>query len=124
MTTRRVLDIGNCTADHRSIRTLIENAFDAEITRASGWEDSLAALQAGRIDLILVNRQLDHDGSEGLDIVRKIKADPQFAGTPCMLITNYAEYQQLAVRAGAEPGFGKAELSHPRTIENLRRFLG
>ena len=40
-----------------------------------------------------------------------------------MLITNFAEYQDLAVQAGAEAGFGKAELHRPETLENCGPFL-
>jgi hypothetical protein len=41
-----------------------------------------------------------------------------------MLVTNYPEHQQEAVAAGAEPGFGKAELGQLATRDKLSRFLG
>jgi hypothetical protein len=40
-----------------------------------------------------------------------------------MLVSNYPEYQQQAIAAGCEPGFGKAELSAPATLDKLARFL-
>ncbi len=40
-----------------------------------------------------------------------------------MLLSNFPQYQEAAVAAGAEPGFGKAELDRPETLERLRRFL-
>ena len=120
---KRVLDVGNCFADHTSLRSLMEEHFDVEVVRVHGWNDAIAELKAAPADLVLVNRKLDRDGSDGLEVIRQIKADPQFAGTPCMLITNYADHQQRAVQAGAERGFGKAELHDPETVEKLRRFL-
>jgi hypothetical protein len=40
-----------------------------------------------------------------------------------MLITNYAEFQQQAVAAGAILGFGKLELHAPDTLDRLRSVL-
>ena len=41
-----------------------------------------------------------------------------------MLITNYPEYQTLAIAAGATQGFGKNDLRSDATVEMLRPFLG
>lgn len=120
----RVLDIGNCAPDHAAIRQLIERQFDAVVDQADGAEDALARLHAERYALVLVNRKLDVDYSDGLEVIRQIKADSSLSGVACMLITNYAEHQQAAVAAGAEPGFGKLELASPATREKLARFLG
>ena len=122
--TKRVLDVGNCVPDHSSIRSLIENNFDAKVVQAHGPEDALATLRDGGIDLVLVNRKLDRDNTDGIGIIKQIKADAALATTPCMLITNLADHQELAVRAGAEMGFGKLELGKPETRERLRAILG
>ena len=121
---KRVLDVGNFSFDHGSIRRLIRANFDAEVIQAHGADDALAALRQGDIDLVLVNRRLSRDQSDGLEIIRQMKTDAQSAGVPVMMITNYTDHQQRAVEAGAEPGFGKAELTHSATCEKLRRVLG
>lgn len=121
--TKHVLDIGNCVPDHASIRSLIEDNFDATVVQAHGPEDALAILQSGGIDLALVNRKLDRDYTDGIDIIKQIKANAELAATPCMLITNHADHQELAVQAGAEMGFGKLELGNPTTQERLRAIL-
>ena len=121
--TKHVLDVGNCVPDHASIRALIENNFDAAVVQAHGPEDALATLRNGGIDLVLVNRKLDRDYTDGVDIIKQIKADAELAVTPCMLITNLADHQQLAVQAGAEMGFGKLELGKPETHERLSAIL-
>ncbi len=120
---KRVLDVGNCSADHAAIRHLVEHAFDATVSRAHSAHDALAALQAERFDLVLVNRVLDR-GGEGIQVVSRIKTDPTLADVPVMLITNYEEHQRGAVEAGAEYGFGKSELQSASTREKLSRFLG
>ncbi len=121
--TKRVLDVGNCVPDHAAVRALIENSFDADVVQSHGPEDTLATLKAGGIDLVLVNRKLDQDYSDGLDIIKQIKANESLATTPCMLITNFAEHQELAVQAGAVVGFGKLEFNKPETRERLRAIL-
>jgi two-component system chemotaxis response regulator CheY len=120
---QRVLDVGQCNPDHAAIRRLIEDNFEAVIDRADGLDETLAALDKGPVALVLVNRKLDADYSDGLDIIRHIKADERLAETPMMLVTNYPEHQETAVAAGAVLGFGKQELAKPETFEKLGRFL-
>jgi CheY-like chemotaxis protein len=120
---KRLLDVGNCVPDHASIRALVTGNFDAEVVQAHGPEDALALLRKQSFDLVLINRKLDRDYSDGIEILRQIKADPELAKTPTMLITNYPEHQEQAVAAGAEYGFGKLEIQEPATREKLARFL-
>ena len=121
--TKRVLDVGNCVPDHAAIRGLIERNFDAQVVQADDLASAVAELQKQPADLVLVNRKLDLDYSDGMAIVRHLKADPQWSATPVMLITNYPEYQAEAIAAGAAPGFGKQELRSNETLERLRKFL-
>ena len=44
---KRVLDVGNCAADHAAIRYLIERGFDATVTRAHGEQDALSSAAIG-----------------------------------------------------------------------------
>jgi len=121
---KRVLSVGNCSLDHGTIRRLIEKGFDAEVVGAEGTDDALAALRQGGFDLVLANRQFASGEGVGIDLIRQIKADPALASTPVMLVSNYADAQQAAIAAGAEPGFGKAELALEQTRQKLARFLG
>lgn len=119
----RVLSVGQCGVDHGSIRRLLEREFAAEVVPADDARQALALARSESFDLVLVNRLLDMDGSEGMAIIRQIKADPELASLAVMLVTNYADQQALAVAAGAEPGFGKSELSTPATRARLARVL-
>jgi CheY-like chemotaxis protein len=120
---KRVLDVGNCVPDHAAIRRLLESTFGAEVVQAHGPDDALRHLRSGRFDLVLVNRKLDQDYSDGLPIIQQIKQDQDLAGVPCMLISNYADHQAAAVATGAEYGFGKKELQTAETRAKLARFL-
>jgi two-component system chemotaxis response regulator CheY len=118
-----VLDVGNCVPDHGAIRAMLEHTFGAVVVQTHGTDDTLALLREGPVDLVLVNRKLDQDYSDGLEIIRAIKADAQLARIPCMLISNYPDQQEVAVAAGAEYGFGKQELHAATTRERLAAFL-
>lgn len=120
---KRVLDVGNCSLDHGHITGMLSRNFSANVVQAHGLEDTLDLLRRGQFDLVLVNRKLDQDYSDGLDIIKAIKADAELANVPCMLVTNYPEYQQQALAAGALLGFGKKELADPDVLARLKPLL-
>jgi two-component SAPR family response regulator len=115
-----VLDIGQCEMDHGSIRRLVEG-LGARVVRAHTENEAMKLLEKESIDLVLVNRILDHDGTEGMSIIRKIVSKGD--GRKVMLVSNYPEYQKQAVEAGAMQGFGKGSLRDPATTELLRAAL-
>jgi CheY-like chemotaxis protein len=122
--TKRVLDIGQCNPDYSSISRLLNQHFDVEIVRAHLESDAVESLQAGSFDLVLVNRKLDRDYSDGLSIIRNIRSDEKLKQTSVMLVSNYPESQDEAVAAGAVYGFGKAELGSREVVERLAAILG
>lgn len=124
MSKKRVLSVGQCSVDHRAISHLMREHFAAEVVSVDDWKETKSRLGEESFDLMLVNRKLDRDYSDGLDVIRNLKADDDHATLPVMLVTNYPEHQELAVEAGAEHGFGKLEYEKPETIEKLARFLG
>lgn len=120
---KRVLSIGNCGFDNGSLRSLIGGTFGAELEAAADWSDAAALMRQRKFDLVLVNRKLDADGSDGIDIIRQIKESAEIGATPVMLLSNYPEYQAQAVAAGAEPGFGKAQLHGREAQAQLAKYL-
>ncbi len=120
---KRVLDVGNCRPDHAAIRRMIQEHFLADVVQAHQANDTLALLRGEPFHLVLVNRKLDVDYSDGMDIIRQIKADPQLHEIPVMMVSNHADPQREAVAAGAEQGFGKLALGDRATIERLRPYL-
>jgi DNA-binding response OmpR family regulator len=120
---KRVIDVGNCGPDHAAIRRLIEANFDARVFAADDLTSALAELDKSPADLVLVNRKLDLDYSDGMAIVQQLKSDARWSSIPVMLITNYPEYQAEAVAAGAVRGFGKQELRASETLEKLGKIL-
>jgi CheY-like chemotaxis protein len=122
--TKRVLDVGNCSPDFSAIKRYLTSHFDCEVLQADKADDALETLRKQRVDLVTVNRKLDCDYSDGIEVIRQIKADPKLNDIPVMLITNYPEHQEEAMAIGAFRGFGKLEYGKPETLERLQPILG
>jgi CheY-like chemotaxis protein len=120
---KRVLSVGQCCRDHDSITKFLQANFDVEVEKADTAVDALDRLRKSPFDLVLINRKLDCDDSDGVEILRLIKEDARLASTPVMLVTNYKEHQDNAVALGAEYGFGKAELGSADVVARLEPFL-
>lgn len=122
--TKRVLDVGNCDPDHAGITNFFTKHFDVEVGRTKLPADTMEQLRATPYDLVVINRKLDEDYTDGLEIIKLIKADPKTKDVPVMLITNYEEHQEAAIAEGAIYGFGKLEYSEPKTLERVKAVLG
>jgi CheY-like chemotaxis protein len=121
--TKTVVDVGNCEMDHGSLRAMLEPSFQVSLIQAHSADEALDLLRSRHVDLLLVNRKLDRDQSDGLEIIKRVKGDPELAATACMLISNFEESQQQARDAGAEPGFGKLRLQDAETKARLAKVL-
>jgi response regulator RpfG family c-di-GMP phosphodiesterase len=124
MSQKTVLSVGQCGPDHASISNFLNRHFDVRILTADLPEDTLQTLRAKPVDLVLINRKLDTDYSEGMDILRALKSDPDLSSIPAMIVSNFEESQQAAVAAGAQYGIGKSELSTEAAREKVAVFLG
>ncbi len=123
MSAKRVLSVGQCSADHGNLSRTFRQAFDAAVVGADGADEAISQLQSGDFGLVLINRIFDADGDSGLDLIRRLKADESLSSVPVMLVSNYDDAQQLAKDAGAVPGFGKGALGHPAMLERVRPYI-
>jgi CheY-like chemotaxis protein len=120
---KHVLNVGQCNPDHNSLSRFLQSRYDVQIARAATAVEALDLLRKQSFDLVLVNRKLDSDYSDGTEVIRLMKAEPALAATPVMLVTNYAEHQANAMALGAVQGFGKDELSLSATVSALDPYL-
>jgi len=118
-----VLDVGNCAPDFAAITRLITGNFDCKVEQAHSCDEALNKLRAGKYALVTINRKLDRDYSDGVEILKTIKADAEISDVPVMLITNFDEHQDAAVALGAERGFGKLEYEEAETLAKLQAIL-
>ena len=49
----------------------------AAVIQSHGAEDTLKILRSREIDLVIVNRKLDRDYTDGMEVIKAIKADPK-----------------------------------------------
>lgn len=119
----RVLDVGNCNPDHASIRMILERHFRVDIDRVMFVDEAIERMRATAYDLVLFNRLIFEDQSEGIELVRRAKVDSTVKPAPMMMISNYADAQAAAVEAGAVPGFGKAAVAKAATVDLLSQYL-
>lgn len=118
-----VLDVGQCSLDHGNISQLLSEAFGAVVQQADSLDQAMEAVRRGGFDLVLVNRIFDADGVEGLELIRRLRADSETAATPVMLVSNFQDAQDAAVSLGANPGFGKSALEAHDTLDRLASIL-
>ena len=83
---KKILDVGNCALDHATIARFLSHHYDCQVDQAHQAHDTLALLREGDYALVLVNRKLDRDQSEGIEVLKQIKEDPELADVPVMLI--------------------------------------
>ncbi len=121
--TSKVLEIGQCNADHERIAQVLSRDFDVNIERAHSFDEAIQKALDTPFDLILINRILDADGTLGMAILHELKSQPSTAEIPVMIVSNYEETQADAVAAGAEGGFGKSALDDSETKQALSQFL-
>jgi CheY-like chemotaxis protein len=121
--TKTVLDVGNCNPDHSSLTTMLSTHYDVRVLRSHELKDTLETVAKEKVDLILINRKLDIDYTDGLEILRYLKQDEALKAIPAMIVTNYPEAQQEAVAEGAEYGFGKLQYKEAATHDRLGKFL-
>ena len=123
MEKKTVLDVGNCGPDHNSIKNTLTKHFAVEVLQADGASDALQVLKSKHIDLVLINRKLDQDYSDGTEVLKQLKADSKVSHVPVMIVTNFEEHQQAAIQLGAVEGFGKLSLDKPQTVKRLGEYL-
>ncbi|MEO2032083.1 MAG: response regulator [Planctomycetaceae bacterium] len=123
MSQKTILSVGQCGPDHASLTRFFHQHFDVEILTADLPADALDVLRGRAVDLVLINRKLDADYTDGMNILRTIKADQKLSSIPVMIVSNFEEAQQAAVETGAVYGFGKAELSSPVVKERVENVL-
>lgn len=123
MSQLRILDVGNCVPDHSTLTRYLTKHFVCVVDEAADGARAMEKLKAHSYDLVLVNRKLDADYSDGLEVIKQIKADPETKEVPVMMMTNYPDHQDAAVSAGALRGFGKLEYNEPATLDRLKQVL-
>jgi hypothetical protein len=120
---KRILLVGHCGVDGPRLQQEIASRLkSAEAVRINSMDDLQEACAEGA-DLLLVNREpLGFSPLMGVDVIRELHE--AYPDQKAILVSDHADAQQEAVKAGALPGFGKADIDSPKFTDMLRRALG
>ena len=120
---KRILLVGHCGVDGPLLQGEIASRIQlADAVRVNSMDELRKACGEGA-DLLLVNREpVGFTPLMGLDLIRQLCE--QYPGQKVMLVSDYPEAQEEAVRAGAMSGFGKGDIESPKFAEAIRGALG
>src|SRR5437016_6172706 len=89
ITMKKVLSLGNCRYDHGRLAAMLNEHFHADVVYARHEEEALEKLRGESFHLVMVNRIFHRNGQQGLEVIRRLKAEPELAATPVMLLSNH-----------------------------------
>ena len=118
----RVLNVGQCEVDGPRMTKLLQSHLSADVDRAATADEAKRQLAASQYDVVLVNRELAADGSDGVSLIADLVGHGNT--TPVMLVSDLSDAQEAAVAAGAVHGFGKSALDQPATFDLIRSAAG
>jgi CheY-like chemotaxis protein len=110
-------------ADMRSyVQRLLSERFAVEAV--VDGEAALAAIAEARPDLVVSDVQMPR--LDGLELARRIRADPALRGLPIVLVSTLdaAEDRAAGLEAGADAYLSKRELVGSALVDLARRVLG
>ncbi len=117
----KVALVGHCGPDSFALQSSVMGFVpNSEIVKINSKADRDA--QLGELSLLLVNRVLDgtFESESGIELIRGLRDD----GPKMMLITNFPEYIEESIEAGAVKGYGKQRMRAPETEAPLHQALG
>ncbi len=115
---KRVVLVGHCGIDGPRLQEEISSkAPDFEVTRINDLEELQSVVKEGA-DLLLVNREPVGFEEEGVDIIRDVHQ--KYPDQKMMLVSDFPEAQDEAVKAGALPGFGKADIGSAKLLDTVK----
>jgi CheY-like chemotaxis protein len=98
-----------------------EEGFD--VVLASDGAEGLRAVASGSIDLVILD--LIMPGTTGLEVLAKIRTDPQNADTPVVILTAKGQdADREAAFAGGANDFLTKPFSPMKLVARLREILG
>ncbi|MBK8397415.1 MAG: response regulator [Leptospiraceae bacterium] len=121
---KTIMSVGQCNPDHNALSNFMTRNLECNIIRIDSTEEAIEALRKQSVDLVLVNRKLDVDYTDGTILIERMKKDEALRVIPIMLISNYPDAQEEAIGKGAVRGFGKLEFQSNEVIKRVKETLG
>jgi len=113
--------------DSRAMRMILRRAlerFGFEVAQAGNGREALDRIHRDSAPVALFLVDWNMPEMNGLEFVKNVRADPQFAAVPIMMVTTETEAEQIstALEAGANEYVIKPFTDE--TIEDKLRLLG
>jgi putative two-component system response regulator len=111
--------------DDAGLRALLRTTFevvDVEVDEAESARDAEARIAANRPDVIVLDVMMP--GVSGLDLCRKLKADPETAGIPIVLLTGSEGGTKVASDSAGADAFVRKPFSPLELLSVVERLAG
>ena len=112
--------------DEPHIRRVLDAMLGKEgfdVVLASEGAEGLRAIASGKIDLVILD--LIMPGATGLEVLAKIRTDPQNADTPVIILTAKGQdADREAAFAGGADDFLTKPFSPKKLVARIREILG
>ena len=119
---KRILIVEDNDLNLKLFRDLL-TAHGYETIETKDGMDAIVLTRSERPDLILMDIQLPE--ISGLDVTRRVKADPSIRNIPIIAVTAFAmkDDEEKILSAGCEAYISKP-ISVTSFLETVRRFIG
>ena len=119
---KHVLVVDDAISVRKSLQQLVQDA-GYEVSVARDGEDALDVLSRSSVNIVLTD--LEMPTLNGLELAKRMRSSPQWAGTPIVMITsrNSEKHRALAKSAGVDVFITKPH-SDVHLLTEVRRLLG
>jgi two-component system chemotaxis sensor kinase CheA len=119
---RRILVVDDSLTTRMLEQSILESA-GYEVTLATSGEQGLELARERRPDLLLVDVEMP--GMDGFEVLRRLRADPQLATLPAILVTSRASPADVVRgrEAGASGHIDKGEFDQLAFLEQIGRLV-
>jgi two-component system chemotaxis response regulator CheY len=98
-TAMRFLVVDDFSTMRRIVKNFLNDLGYTDVTEADDGKTALPILKQGNIDFLVTDWNMP--GMPGLDLLKAVRADPQLAKLPVLLVTAEAKREQIVEAAQA-----------------------
>lgn len=108
----------------RMLEQSILEAAGYDVTTATSGEDALAKARLQKFALIVCDVEMP--GMNGFETVARLRADPELANIPAVLVTSRAaaDDRRRGLEAGARAYIVKGDFAQTEFLDTIRRLIG
>ncbi|NEO28253.1 MAG: response regulator [Kamptonema sp. SIO4C4] len=115
----------------RVFSKILKKRGGLEVRGTEDVEEVMQAAQAREVDIILMDVSLAHSvyqgkAVDGIKITQMLKADPQTASLPIVLVTAHAmegDRENFLKQSGADGYISKPIVDHQQFVDEIRQYL-